>query len=112
AEVLAERHPVFALVEMDGAVEPQRVFFPKRPLTRGLAFELDGRGIQTARVAEQCKFPHVTYFLDGFNASLGEEAVCLPSVAEASIGEHPEMSAAEVAAAVVEQLRRPERRAV
>jgi 2,3-bisphosphoglycerate-independent phosphoglycerate mutase len=63
-------------------------------------------------VAEQCKFPHVTYFFNGFNETLGEQAVCLPSIPEAAIGDQPEMSAREITDAVLKLLAEPGRRAI
>ncbi|MEE2664053.1 MAG: hypothetical protein VX681_08045 [Myxococcota bacterium] len=112
AQVFSEAHPVYALVELGEAVPLDRVFFPKQPLSEGVAFELGKHGIQTARVAEQCKFPHVTYFFNGFNKSLGEEAVCLPSISESAIADNPEMSAREVTGVVLKLLAEPGRRAI
>ena len=112
AEVFAQTHPVYSLVELEDRVPLSRVFFPKQSLTDGVGFVLRSCGIRTARVAEQCKFPHVTYFFNGFNDSLGEEAVCVPSIPESEIPTHPEMSAREVTAAVRAILERGDERAV
>jgi 2,3-bisphosphoglycerate-independent phosphoglycerate mutase len=112
AQVFGEAQRVFALAELDGQVPLERVFFPRRPLSEGVAFELGKHGIGTVRVAEQCKFPHVTYFFNGFHETLGEEAVCLPSIPEALIGDQPEMSAREITDAVVKLLAEPDRRAI
>ncbi len=112
AQVFAEGHPVYALAELGDAVPLERVFFPKQPLSEGVAQELGKHGIETVRVAEQCKFPHVTYFFNGFNESLGEEALCLPSIPEAAIADRPEMSAREVTDTVLKLLAEPGRRAI
>jgi 2,3-bisphosphoglycerate-independent phosphoglycerate mutase len=112
ARVFAEANQVFSLVELGDAVPLERVFFPIRPSDRGLVSELKARGIGLRRVAEQCKFPHVTFFLNGFHDSLGEEAVCIPSIPEARIPETPEMSLESLTQAVLEGLRRPGERAM
>jgi 2,3-bisphosphoglycerate-independent phosphoglycerate mutase len=112
ARVFGEGNLVYALVDLDGVVPLERVFFPKQPLEEGVASELQRHGIETVRVAEQCKFPHVTHFFNGFHESLGEEAVCLPSIPEASIPDQPEMSAREITDAVLALLAEPGRRAV
>ncbi len=104
AAVIAERHPVFSLIELEGAVDPSRVFFPNRPLDRGMPFELRARGLATVRIAETCKFPHVTFFLNGLNKGLETRSICLPSVADAEIPNHPEMACAAIADAAVAAL--------
>lgn len=106
AKILAERQPVYSLVELEGAVPIARVFFPNRPLDRGLPFELKARGLSSIRVAETCKFPHVTFFLNGLNAALEGREICIPSVADAEIPHHPEMSSAAIADAVTEAIAR------
>jgi len=112
AKVFSETSPVLSLVELGDAVPPERVFFPVRSSDRGLVSELKAQGIGLRRVAEQCKFPHVTFFLNGFHESLGEEAVCIPSIPEARIPEAPEMSLEPLTAAVLEGLKRPGERAM
>lgn len=112
ARVFSETNPVFSLVELGEVVPLHRVFFPVRPSDRGLVSELKARGIGLRRVAEQCKFPHVTFFLNGFHESLGEEAICIPSIPEARIPESPEMSLEPLTRAVLEGLERPSERAM
>jgi 2,3-bisphosphoglycerate-independent phosphoglycerate mutase len=104
AKVIGERNPVFSLVELDGAVAISQVFFPNRPLDRGLPFELKAHGLSSVRIAETCKFPHVTFFLNGLNEALEGRTVCVPSVADAEIAQHPEMSCAAVTDAVVDAI--------
>ena len=53
-----------------------------------------------------------TKFFNGFNDSLGEEAVCVASIPEAEIPTRPEMSAREVTAQVREILERGDEPAV
>ncbi len=112
AQAFCDSNPVFSLVELDGAVPPERVFFPKEPLREGIEFELQKRQLSAVRIAEQCKFPHVTYFFNGFNTTLGEESICIPSIPEDQIANQPAMSTSEVTAAIVAQLGDPNRRAI
>lgn len=112
AQVMAEHNPVFALVELATWVPADRVFFPSRPVERGLVTELRERGTGILRVAEHCKFPHVTFFLNGFHQNLGEEAICVPTIPEARIGEQPEMSIAELTSTIAASLARPEVKAM
>lgn len=112
ARALLGRAPVHSMVELGDAVPRERVFFPTTPLTRGLGFELAGAGIASLRVAEQCKFPHVTFFLNGFHDSLGERSICIPSIAEARIAAQPDMSLAGVLDVVRTALADPGERAV
>jgi 2,3-bisphosphoglycerate-independent phosphoglycerate mutase len=108
AKVIGESNPVYSLVELGDAVPASHVFFPVRPLDRGLPFELKSHGLTSVRIAETCKFPHVTFFLNGLNDGLEGEAICVPSVPEAEIASHPEMSAEAIADAVVNALSRPD----
>lgn len=112
ATVLAETQALYALVDLGKGIEPRHVFFPQRPLDRGLAFELRAAGIVSARIAEKCKFPHVTFFLNGFDAGAEGQGLCLDSIPEAEIPSKPEMSAAAVTDAIVAEMARPDRRAV
>ncbi len=102
ARVLAESQPVYGLIELGAALAG--VFFPVRPLARGLASELRDRGLRSLRIAERCKFPHVTWFLNGLERSYGEATIELPSVAETAIRAHPEMSLGAVTAATLEAI--------
>jgi len=111
-EVFARTNPVYSLVELGDVVPADHVFFPKTPLAEGVEFELQRHGIRSLRIAEQCKFPHVTYFFNGFNESLGEESICVDSVPEASIPDNPEMSVAEISDAILVAIDQPDRRAV
>jgi len=112
ARALSGEFQLSSLVEIDDAVSPERVFFPPRPIDSGLGFELKARGIESGRIAEQCKFPHVTFFMNGFHEKLEGREVCVPSVPEASIGDHPEMSVEQVAGEIVRAIGEPGNRAV
>jgi 2,3-bisphosphoglycerate-independent phosphoglycerate mutase len=97
ARALAEKQPVFALIELGDVVGGDRAFFPSRPLDDGLAFEFKTHGISSVRIAEQCKFPHVTYFFNGFNRHVEGREICVPSLPDKALGERPEMSISDVA---------------
>ncbi|MEO9615092.1 MAG: hypothetical protein ABJG86_06520 [Nitratireductor sp.] len=77
-EALAARCRVATLTSVSPKVPPARVFFPTRSLSGGLAQALQACGIALTRIAENCKFPHVTYFFNGFRQSLGERQVAIP----------------------------------
>jgi 2,3-bisphosphoglycerate-independent phosphoglycerate mutase len=111
-QVFARTNPVYSLVELGDVVPRERVFFPKIPLAEGVEFELQRHGIRSLRIAEQCKFPHVTYFFNGFNESLGEDRICIDSVPEENIPDNPAMSVTEITDAILEAINRPDRRAV
>lgn len=112
ARILAENRPVYALVSLGEAVPKDRVFFPTRPLDAGLGFELKRHDLRSLRIAERCKFPHVTYFLNGFNHGLEGEERCIDSIVDTAVAAHPEMSLAAVTAAIVAAMRVPANRAV
>ncbi len=112
ATLLSETQPLFALVELGKGIRVQHVFFPTAPLTRGLFSELARAGCGSLRIAEKCKFPHVTFFLNGFDAAAEGRGICLDSIPEAEIPRRPEMSAAAVTDEIVRALGDPAQRAV
>lgn len=112
ARSLAEESELFALAPLADAAPAERVFFPERPTTRGLVTELKTRGIGSVRIAEKCKFPHVTFFLNGFHESLGEEAISIPSIPDAAIRSQPAMSLDLLTGAILRTLDRSDVRAV
>ena len=84
------------------------VVFPPEKMVNVLGQVVAAAGRKQLRIAETEKYPHVTYFFNG-----GEEEPCaeesrtiIPSPKDvATYDQKPEMSAAEVTAAVVENLR-------
>lgn len=112
ARVLAETQPVYSVVEHADVVAVDRAFFPSRPLETGLAFEFRRRGIRSLRIAEQCKFPHVTYFFNGFNPHLEGREICVPSLPDKLLKDHPEMSLPEITSALVSALATAEEQVV
>lgn len=95
--------PVYAMVTLGDAVVRERVFFPTEPIREGMAFTLRSRGLSATRIAEDCKFPHVSFFFNGFNETLGERHIRIPAL-DADPAERPEMRAAEVAAAAAAEM--------
>ncbi len=112
ATVLSETQPVTMLVDPGDAVPVRRIVFPQRPLDKGLAHVLRDRGIPSVRIAEKCKFPHVTFFFNGFDTAVEGEGLCIPSIPEGEIPDKPEMSLHEVTDEIVRALESGERRVV
>ena len=112
ARALARTQPVLMLVDPGEDVGVKHVFFQQTPLDRGFAHELLRAGLSSVRIAEKCKFPHVTHFFNGFDAGTEGEGVCLHSIDEVQIPDHPEMSAREVTERIVTSLENPTCRVV
>ena len=70
----------------------------------GLADTLEASRVRSVRIAEQEKFEHVTFFVNGRDARARpyEEHVRVPGAAGADYTGHPEMNVSEVAAEVIE----------
>jgi 2,3-bisphosphoglycerate-independent phosphoglycerate mutase len=112
ARVFGQTNAVYSLVELGEAVEAAKVFFPTRPLKGGLGFEFKRHGLKSVRISETCKFPHVTYFLNGLNRDLEGRQTCIDSIPESEIGNCPEMSLTNVCHAIVDALEDPANRVV
>lgn len=110
AQVLAERNPLYGLVELGKATPEGRVFFPAIPLTQGLGFELSNGNLRSTRIAEACKFPHVTRFMNGLNNDLEGRFIRVESIPDAEIGNRPEMSIGQVAREIETVVRDPANR--
>ena len=84
------------------------VVLPPESLDHILAQVMAERGLRNLRVAETEKYAHVTYFFNGGveKEYAGEERKLVPSPKVATYDLQPEMSAAGVAAAVVEAIER------
>jgi 2,3-bisphosphoglycerate-independent phosphoglycerate mutase len=83
------------------------VAFGEQTVTSTLAEVLAGRGLRQLHAAETEKYPHVTYFLNGGveEPSAGETRILVPSPRDVPSYDHrPEMSAAEVARRVCDEL--------
>ncbi len=112
AGVLAETQPLLMLVDPGEGVDVQHVFFPTETVGAGVASVLQDAGVRSVRVAEKCKFPHVTFFFNGFTKGGEGERVCVPTIAEAEIPGQPEMGAAAVTAQVTAAMADPSRQAI
>jgi 2,3-bisphosphoglycerate-independent phosphoglycerate mutase len=66
------------LVTIAPEIAAEHIFFPTGALQDGVAQYLAKAGIYPVRIAEQCKFPHVSYFFNGFGDTLGETHICIP----------------------------------
>ncbi len=80
--------------------------FPPQALERILGQVVSEAGKRQLRIAETEKYPHVSYFFNGGVETPfpGEDLKMIPSPKVATYDLQPEMSAAEVTAAVVEAL--------
>lgn len=79
-----------SMVNVCEEVNCDDVFSPTEVVDGGLAEYLSNRNIFPVRVAEKCKFPHVSYFFNGFTPSFGESQECIPDTKNTLLAE-PEM---------------------
>ena len=93
AKVMNDECHVIAMVELKHEATPvEDVFFPTLPIGGGLIDVLKQQGIRTTRLSEQCKFPHVTYFINGMQADDTATGVEVPTIPDAEILGNPLMS--------------------
>ena len=95
------------LTEYDHSFEIPSIFLPVN-LTHLLGEELSCRGLTQCRIAETEKYAHVTYFFNGGREMPfeGEERMLIPSPRDvATYDQNPAMSAHEVSATVVNQIK-------
>ncbi len=87
-----------------------KVSFPPIDLSNTLGEVVSQHGLKQIRIAETEKYPHVTYFFNGGkeDALTGEERILIPSPKVATYDLKPEMSAPQVADALVPKLREAE----
>jgi 2,3-bisphosphoglycerate-independent phosphoglycerate mutase len=91
AQALNKQTDLYALIQLDGIVPSEHVFFPTRKLSQGLVHTLAEQGINATRIAESCKFPHVTFFMNGMRNDVHKHAIEIPSIPESQILEQPQM---------------------
>ena len=104
-DVLGETQAVYTIVDPgEGVRAPEKIFFPIEKVTDGIASELIAAGIRSSRIAEKCKFPHVTFFYNGFDAGAEGEGHCIPSIAEHEIAAKPEMAIDAVTETILQRL--------
>lgn len=101
-EVLAE---IVTMTEYDPDL-PVKVAFPRIDVRMGLSEVLAGEGLKQLKIAETEKYAHVTYFFNGGGEVpfSGEERALIPSPKVVTYDLCPEMSAREVAEAVIDGL--------
>ncbi len=93
AKKLNDQCHVLSLVALkQDAVPVDDVFFPTPTFDKGLTRQLKDLGFETTRISEQCKFPHVTFFIDGMIHDTSANRVELPTISDAEIKQNPAMS--------------------
>jgi len=93
AKVMNKECHVIAMVELKHEATPiEDVFFPTLPINGGLIDVLKEKGFRTTRLSEQCKFPHITYFINGMQADETAKGVEVPTIPDAEILGNPLMS--------------------
>ncbi len=95
-----------SFTEYDDAFDWLKVAYPPADIPNTIGEVVSRRNLKQLRVAETEKYPHVTYFFNGGeeDAFKGEERILIPSPKVATYDLQPEMSAPEVADALVAQL--------
>ncbi len=92
-KLFSEHCHVLAMVELKlESVSVDDVFFKTKPLTQGLVSHLADNGYQTTRLSEQCKFPHITYFINGMQEDKNSHCIEILTIADDKIKGQPEMS--------------------
>ena len=83
------------------------VAFPKSNVKNSLAEVISDAGLTQFHVAETEKYAHVTYFLNGGREEPfeGEDRIMIPSKKVVTFDETPEMSAMEIAEAVLDRFK-------
>jgi 2,3-bisphosphoglycerate-independent phosphoglycerate mutase len=93
AKLMSEDCHVIAMVELKHEAVPlDDVFFPAQVVTGGLIDVLKRQGYRTVRLSEQCKFPHVTYFINGMQGDDSAQGVEVPTIPDEEILGNPAMS--------------------
>jgi 2,3-bisphosphoglycerate-independent phosphoglycerate mutase len=104
AGVLAPQTDLYSVAQIAGVVPPERAFFPVRKLTQGLVHSLSDLRIHATRIAESCKFPHVTFFMNGMRDDTHKTAIEIPSLPDEQIAKQPKMNLEALQASVQHQL--------
>ena len=99
------RFNVTCMMCYDNTLDLPYAFTPEKPaITLGRV--ISNAGLKQFHCAETEKYPHVTYFFNGGRQTpyTGETQLVVPSPKVATYDQKPEMSAAEVASAVVDAI--------
>ena len=85
---------------------PTKILFPPEVVHNTLAQVLSENGLKQFHIAETEKYAHVTYFFNGGSEKpfVGEDRTMIPSPKVATYDLQPEMSAREVAQAVIDRI--------
>lgn len=94
----------------DSSFKGLHILFDKDNVENTLGEYISKHGMKQVRIAETEKFAHVTFFFNGGQeeAFEGEKRILIPSPKVATYDLQPEMSAYQVADALVEELNRAE----
>jgi len=93
AKLMNQDCHVIAMVELKHEAVPlEDVFFPTQAINGGLIDVLKQKGYATVRLSEQCKFPHVTYFINGMQGDDSAKGVEVPTIPDDEILANPAMS--------------------
>jgi 2,3-bisphosphoglycerate-independent phosphoglycerate mutase len=99
AKLMNEDCHAIAMVELKHEAVPlDDVFFPTRAINGGLIDALKREGFRTIRLSEQCKFPHVTYFINGMQGDDAAQGVEVPTIPDDEILGNPAMSIVQLGA--------------
>ena len=99
AKLMNEACHVVAMVELNHEAVPiGDVFFPTQAINGGLIDVLKREGFRTVRLSEQCKFPHVTYFINGMQGDETAKGVEVPTIPDDEILGNPAMSIRQLGA--------------
>ena len=94
------------MTEYDKTFENVHVLFETDNLPNTIGEVLEGAGRTQIRIAETEKYPHVSFFFSGGREKpfTGEKRIMIPSPKVATYDLQPEMSAAEVTHAIVDEI--------
>lgn len=98
------------LTSYDDSFEGVNVVFEKDNLNNTLGEVLSKAGKNQIRIAETEKYPHVTFFFSGGREVefIGEKRILCPSPKVATYDLQPEMSAHDIKAAIIKELKKGE----
>jgi len=98
------------MTEYDATFKNVHIIFETDNLNNTLGEIIEQNGLKQIRIAETEKYPHVTFFFSGGRETPfdGEQRIMVPSPKVATYDLQPEMSAAEVTAAIVSEIAKGE----
>ena len=94
------------MTRYDDTYKGVEVLFTKEDLAHTLGEVISKAGLSQVRIAETEKYPHVTFFFSGGREEpfAGERRIMIPSPKVATYDLQPEMSAPEVAKAIIAEI--------